>query len=112
VGRLVGGDQLGPWRAGTTFREVRRMVPRPSAISSTVAELEPNCRMEIRSLSGPPFQGHWRFAPAGSGTRLQWSGELCPTGIARLFEPLIACSFSKGVDENFAKLKRILEGGQ
>ena len=34
------------------------------------------------------------------------------TGFSRLFGPLIARSFSKGVDESFAKLKRILEGGQ
>lgn len=105
-------DQPGQWQAGTTFRVARHMGLRPSEIRSSVAELEPNRRMDIRGLSGPSFQGHLRSAPAGSGTRLQWNGELRLTGIARLFEPLIARSFGKGVDENFAKLKRILEGEQ
>lgn len=103
-------SEPGPWRAGLTFREVRRVGPRPIEIRSTVAELEPNRRLEIRSLSGPPFQGHWLFSPAGSGTRLQWTGQMRLTGIARLFEPLIARSFGKSVDANFARLKRILEG--
>jgi carbon monoxide dehydrogenase subunit G len=103
-------EQPGPWRTGTTFREVRRTGPGTSAIRSTIAELEPNRRMEIRSLSGAPFQGHWRLAPDGTGTRLQWSGEMQITGFARLFEPLIARSFSKDVEANFARLKRLLEG--
>lgn len=102
-------DQPGAWRAGTTFREVRRIGRGTSEIRSTVAELEPNRRMEIRSLSGPSFAGHWRFSPAGTGARLQWSGEMRITGFARLFEPLIARAFSKDVEANFARLKRILE---
>ena len=61
-------QEPGPWRAGTTFREVRR-----------IDELEPNRLMELRSLTGRPFQGHWRFASAGTGTRLQWTGRWsCP----------------------------------
>jgi uncharacterized protein YndB with AHSA1/START domain len=103
-------QEPGPWRAGTTFREVRRIGRGTSEIRSTVAELEPNRRIEIRSLSGAPFQGHWRFAPEGQGTRLQWSGEMRLTGVARLFEPLIARSFSNDVEANFARLKDILEG--
>ena len=103
-------QEPGPWRAGTIFREVRRTGRGTSEIRSTVAELEPNRRMEIRSLSGAPFQGHWRFAPEGQGTRLRWSGEMRLTGVARLFEPLIARAFSNDVEANFARLKDILEG--
>jgi Polyketide cyclase / dehydrase and lipid transport len=102
-------QEPGPWRAGLTFREVRRIGPRPVEVRSIIAELEPNRRLELRSLSGPPFQGHWRFAPSGSGTRLTWAGELRLAGPLRFFAPLIARSFGKSADANFARLKRILE---
>ena len=77
-----------------------------------MVELEANRLMEIRNLSGPPFAGQWRFSPAGTGARLRWSGEMRLTGFARLFEPLIARAFSKDVEANFARLKRILEGAE
>lgn len=65
--------------------------------------------MELRSLSGPPFQGHWRFSPVDGGTRLQWTGEMQLTGLISVFEPLIARSFGKSVERNFARLKQVLE---
>ncbi len=104
-------QEAGPWRAGLTFREVRRIGPRPTEVRSVIAELEPNRRMELRSLSGPPFQGHWRFSPMGSSTRLRWTGEIELVGFARLFAPLVTRSFSQSAETNFARLKMILESG-
>src|ERR1043166_6151636 len=69
-------QEPGAWHAGLTFREVRRIGPRTMEFRSRIAELEPDRKMELRSLSGPPFQGHWRFSPSNGGTRLQWSGEM------------------------------------
>jgi hypothetical protein len=43
------------------------------------------------------------------GTRLQWTGEMQLTGLMRVFEPLIARSFGKSVERNFARLKQVLE---
>lgn len=99
----------GPWRAGLTFREVRQIGPRQVEIRSTIAGFAPNRSFDIRSLSGPPFQGHWRFAPEAGGTRLRWTGEMQLKGPARLFAPLTAQSFRKSADANFARLKEILE---
>jgi hypothetical protein len=56
----------GPWREGLTFREVRRIGPRNVEIRSSVAALTPNERFDIRNLTGPPFQGHWRCTPEGA----------------------------------------------
>jgi uncharacterized membrane protein len=109
---LMDPKEPGPWHAGMTFREVRRIGPRTTEFRSTIAELEPNRRMELRSLSGPPFQGHWRFSPVDGNTRLQWSGEMRLTGPMRIFEPIVARSFSQSVDANFARLKQVLEQEQ
>jgi uncharacterized protein YndB with AHSA1/START domain len=102
-------QEPGPWREGMTFREVRRIGPRTVEFHSTIAELELDRKMELRSLSGPPFQGHWRFSPVDGGTRLQWTGEMQLTGPMRIFEPLVARSFNRNVDTNFARLKQVLE---
>ena len=101
----------GPWHAGLTFREVRR-IPRPIEVRSRIAALEPNVRFDMESLSGPSFKGHWRFAPAPADpnrTRLQWSCEMQLSGLARVFEPLIQLQFRRTTSQNFARLKQILE---
>ncbi len=102
-------DQPGPWKAGLTFHEVRRMGPRRMSIQSKLVALVPNESMDIDSMTGPEFHGHWRLAPNGSGTALKWSCEMGVAGPARIAQPLIARSFRKACDRNFAALKRILE---
>lgn len=46
----------------------------------------------------------------GDGTILRWSCEMAVSGAGRLFQPLIARSFKKACDRNFAQLKGLLEG--
>ena len=104
-------DQPGDWAAGTTFHEVRKMGPRKVEFQSKVAAMVPGESMEIESLTGPEFHGHWRFVPDGDGTVLRWSCEMAVDGPGRLLQPLIARSFRKAVDQNFARLKQLLETG-
>src|SRR4051794_40965597 len=61
-------DEPGEWRAGTTFHEVRKMGPRKMEIESRVADLVAVERMDIDSVTGPEFHGHWRLSPDGTGT--------------------------------------------
>jgi uncharacterized protein YndB with AHSA1/START domain len=102
-------DQPGPWTAGTTFHEVRKMGPRQMEIQSKVAALVPGESMEIESVTGPEFHGHWRLIPDGERTILRWSCEMAVNGAGRLFQPFIARSFRRACDENFARLKELLE---
>jgi carbon monoxide dehydrogenase subunit G len=102
-------DQGGPWHAGLTFHEVRRMGPRRMEIQSRLSALVPNESMDIDSITGPEFHGHWRPAPDGSGTTLRWSCEMGVDGPARLAEPMIARSFRKACDKSFGQRKRLLE---
>lgn len=53
----------GPWRAGLTFRELRRIGPRTMEVRSRIAALEPDSSMDLESLTGPTFRGHWRLTP-------------------------------------------------
>lgn len=105
-------DQPGPWAAGSTFHEVRKMGPRQMEIQSKVAALVPGQSMDIDSLTGPEFHGHWRLSPDGDGTVLRWSCEMAVDGPGRLLQPLIARSFKKACDQNFARLKKLLETGE
>ena len=100
----------GPWRPGSTFREVRRIGPRTTEMRSRVADLTPGSSMDIESLTGPMFRGHWRFEAIGDATRLRWTGELQPGGAQRLLQPLIARQFRATTSANFARLKDVLEG--
>src|SRR5215212_11076620 len=69
-------QEPGPWRAGLKFREIRKIGGRPTEIYSQVANLIPNERFDIRSLSGPPFQGHWVFTARDGQTQLQYQAEM------------------------------------
>jgi hypothetical protein len=101
----------GPWRAGLEFREVRRIGPRPTEVRSRIAGFEAGRSMDLESLTGPSFRGHWRLATVDGGTHLRWNGELEPSGIMGLLAPLIQRQFRKTTASNFARLKEVLEGG-
>jgi Polyketide cyclase / dehydrase and lipid transport len=99
----------GPWHQGLEFREVRRIGPRPTEVRSRIAGFEPGKSMDLESLSGPTFRGHWRLSSEEGGTRLRWTGELQPTGPMRFLAPLIERGFRQTTAANFARLKKVLE---
>lgn len=102
-------DEPGEWATGTTFHEVRKMGPRQMEIQSKVVDLVTNERLDIDSVTGPEFHGHWRLAAEGAGTVLRWSAELAVDGPGRILQPLIARSFRKNCDQNFTRLKQVVE---
>ena len=102
-------QEAGDWRTGLKFREVRRIGGRETEVFSQIAYLEPNHRFDMKSLTGPDFEGHWSFEPAGAATRLRWNCQMKLVGFARLFEPLIARQFKQATDANFMRLKGLLE---
>ena len=103
-------QEPGPWRAGMKFREVRKVAGRDTEVLSEVVALEPNSRFNIASLSGPEWRGQWLFEPVGhDATRLRFEARLTFKGFMRLVEPLIARGFRQQIEENFARLKQVLE---
>jgi uncharacterized protein YndB with AHSA1/START domain len=66
----------------------------------------------IRTTSGPtPFLYRYRFSAEGAATVLELNAEVELSGIAGALGPLASRAVKRGVDSNFADLKRILEAG-
>jgi carbon monoxide dehydrogenase subunit G len=64
----------------------------------------------IRTTSGPtPFHYRYRFAPDGAGTVVHLDATVELPGVAGRLGPLAARVVRRGVDANFAVLKRTLE---
>ncbi len=102
-------QEKGSWRPGLKFREVRKLGGRDKEVFSQIEVLEPNQRMEIQSVTGPYFHGSWKFEPTENGTRLLYQAQMKMGGPMKLLEPLIARPFKKQLEENFARLKQVLE---
>jgi ligand-binding SRPBCC domain-containing protein len=65
----------------------------------------------VRTTSGPtPFAHRYRFAADGADTVVHLDAAVELPVIAALFGPLAARGVKRGVDTNFAALKRALEG--
>jgi hypothetical protein len=45
--------------------------------------------LDLESLTGPTFRGHWHLSADDGRTRLRWTGELELSGLARILSPLI-----------------------
>jgi uncharacterized protein YndB with AHSA1/START domain len=65
---------------------------------------------DIRTTSGPtPFVYRYRFTDEGGTTLVQLAAEVELGGLAGAIGPLASRAVKRGVDSNFADLKRILE---
>jgi carbon monoxide dehydrogenase subunit G len=66
----------------------------------------------IRTTSGPtPFFYRYRFTSDGANTVVHLDATVELPGVAAVLGPLAARRVRRGVDANFAALKRILEAG-
>ncbi len=66
----------------------------------------------IRTTQGPtPFVYRYRFASDGADTVVHLDARVELPGVAAILGPLAARGVRRGVDANFASLKRILEEG-
>lgn len=108
---LVKSEQLteGPLRTGSRFREVRRIGKQESEIQGEITALEPNKRLETRTVTQPLARVSYLLEPEHGGTRLTYKFALVINGWMRLLEPMIASSIKKDTAADFGRLKRILE---
>ncbi len=109
---LIEIEQLteGPLRAGSHIREVRRMGQRQSENRAQVQVFEPNKHFALRSMTQPQVTVSYWFEADNGGTRLKYKFVMLTSGFMRLLEPLIAGAIKKQSDQDFEKLKHILEG--
>jgi uncharacterized protein YndB with AHSA1/START domain len=99
----------GPLRAGSRFKEVRRLGRRESEIQAEITVFEPNRRFETKTLSKPHVTVSYSLESEDEGTRLNHKFVMLTSGLMRLLEPLIASSIKKDSASDFETLKRILE---
>jgi uncharacterized protein YndB with AHSA1/START domain len=108
---LIKSEQLteGPLRAGSRFREVRRINNKEEEIEAEITTLEPNKRLETKTVTKPQAMVSYVLDPEPGGTRLRYKFVLITSGPMRLMEPIMASAIKKGSEQDFETLKRLLE---
>jgi uncharacterized membrane protein len=108
---LIENEQLtkGPVRIGTRFREIRQTGPGQSEIQAEITYFEPNKGFSTKTITGPQCTVSYSLRGEDHGTQLSYKFVMLTSGMMRLLEPLIASQIRKGTDEDFQKLKHILE---
>jgi carbon monoxide dehydrogenase subunit G len=101
-----------PIGVGTTVRTKLRSMGREYVYTWEVVEHRPPSRMTIESTSGPfPTTLEYELGEREGATALDFSVSGRPSGLLRLFEPLIARNTQRNIDRGFARLKQLLEAG-
>jgi uncharacterized protein YndB with AHSA1/START domain len=108
---LIKSEQLteGPLHTGSRFREVRRINNKEEEIEGEITTLEPNKRLETKTVTKPQAMVSYVLDPEQGGTRLKYKFILVTNGLMRLLEPMIASSIKKDTAADFETLKRVLE---
>jgi uncharacterized protein YndB with AHSA1/START domain len=97
---------------GSTYLMERNLHSRRAVNELEIVSRERPSEFAIRTTSGPtPFAYHFRFTSAAGATLIQVDAEADLGGAADLLAPLVRRAVQKGVDENLATLKTILETG-
>jgi uncharacterized membrane protein len=100
----------GPVAVGTTFRGKSQALGQLMEWSSEITAYEPNRKMEQTLKSGPMLLRQiLSFEPVEDGTRFTIIAEGQTGGLFKLAEPLMNRQMQKQMEENFTKLKAILE---
>jgi uncharacterized protein YndB with AHSA1/START domain len=95
---------------GATYSMVRELPGGRAENDLEVLVLRRPTEFDIRATSGPtPFVYRYRFADEGGATLMELAAEVELGGIAGALGPLASRGVKRGVDSNFAELKRILE---
>ena len=99
----------GPLRTGSRFREIRRINNKEEEIEGEITALEPNKRLETKTVTKPQAKVSYSLNPEQGGTRLRYKFVLETSGLMRLLEPIIAKSIKADSEADFKTLKRIFE---
>jgi uncharacterized protein YndB with AHSA1/START domain len=95
---------------GSTY-SMRRELPSGQVENELeILASEPPSEFAIRTISGPtPFRYRYRFVSDGRGTVVRLEARVELSGVAGLLGPVASRAVRRGVDANFAALKRVLE---
>jgi uncharacterized protein YndB with AHSA1/START domain len=109
--RSVLGTAPGKGGAAATYLMERDLPDGPAENDLVIDVWRHPREFTIRTTSGPtPFTYRYLFSEEGSGTKLELAAEVELPGVAGALGPLASVAVKRGVNSNFAELKRILEG--
>jgi uncharacterized protein YndB with AHSA1/START domain len=101
-----------PIQVGTTVHTRMKSMGREYQYDWEITEHDPPTRLAVESTSGPfPTTLLFAFTERDGGTRLEASVTGRPTGLMRLFQPMIARTTQQNLDRGYDRLKRLLETG-
>jgi uncharacterized protein YndB with AHSA1/START domain len=96
---------------GSSYVMERRLPSGRAVNELTIVALDRPTQFAIRTTSGPtPFSYFYRFSAENGETVVRLDAEVELEGVASLLPQLARRAVKKGVDDNFATLKAILEG--
>ena len=97
---------------GARLKQVRNFQGKQTDVEMEVTEYEPGRRFAMRTLSGHVgFDLQYTFEPRNGGTRVNFSGQVEPSGAMKLAGPLLGRRVEKQFKSNFETLKQRLESG-
>jgi uncharacterized protein YndB with AHSA1/START domain len=98
---------------GSTY-VMERQLPTGRAVNELrIVALERPVEFAIRTTAGPtPFSYDYRFSEDNGGTVVRLDAEVELEGVASFLSRLAGRAVKRGVDDNLAALKEILEDGR
>lgn len=100
-----------PIGVGSRYDQVARFLGREIRTTFEVTAYEPGRSITIDSLSGPLDLHITRsVAGVGEGTRIEALIQGTPTGLMRVFEPLMAGKVRKDINADYDRLVAMLDG--
>jgi uncharacterized protein YndB with AHSA1/START domain len=95
---------------GSSYAMTRQLPSGQAENELEITVFEHPREFAIRTLSGPtPFVYRYAFSASDGGTLVELDGDVELPGIAALARPLARRAVKRGVDDNLATLKRVLE---
>jgi carbon monoxide dehydrogenase subunit G len=99
-----------PIGVGSTVRTRFRSMGKDYEYMWKIVEHEPPGRQTVESTSGPfPTTLAWELSARDGGTWAEFSVTGRPSGLLRLFQPMIARNTQANLDRAFPRLKQVLE---
>jgi uncharacterized protein YndB with AHSA1/START domain len=100
----------GPRGVGTTGVNVRQVMGQRVESTFEITAYTPNASLTVRSTSGPvAYEIAYAYQPADGGTRVSLHFQGDPKGFFKLAEPLLASTIKKDFEEDYQRLKVLLE---
>ena len=99
----------GPPGIGTRHAIVRNFLGRRMEATNEYVAYETDKIVTFKTISGPPLEASYLFAPSGTGTRITSRVQLHGSGLFGLIEPVVAAGLRREMKAAFPALKALLE---